>query len=95
MVCEHIVAAALLACVSPWTLVPERYTLYEWRKPYDEIAVDAGASAAAGAVVGAVPSAAEGAAAGAVAEARASTWFSIRDHGVMPRRHQHGGWHNS
>ena len=42
MVCEHIVAAALLAGVSPWTLVPERYTLYEWRQPYDEIAATGG-----------------------------------------------------
>ena len=38
VVCEHIVASAMLAGVSPWSLVPERYTVAEWRQPYDAIA---------------------------------------------------------
>ena len=40
--CEHLVAAALLSGINPWALVPERYTVAEWRKPYDAIAATGG-----------------------------------------------------
>ena len=42
MPCEHLVASARLAGVSPWTLVPARYSVAEWRTPYDAIAATGG-----------------------------------------------------
>ena len=43
-VCEHLVESALFAGMSAWSLVPERYTVAEWRTPYDAIADTGGGS---------------------------------------------------
>ena len=40
--CEHLVASAILAGANPWNFVPERYTVAEWREPYDAITATGG-----------------------------------------------------